>query len=168
MEVSELPWGLILTLVLLLATYAIGSALERSHYRSIKDREAKHRGFPAVTFENLPKGWVVETSNLVQGSVVISVDYFKRFLAGLKLFFGGRITSYEPLLDRARREALLRMVEEATAQGYDAVINVRIETSRLASSARNGKGTSGVEMLAFGTALKLAPPDLGQTGTPKT
>ncbi|MBT8092626.1 MAG: YbjQ family protein, partial [Gammaproteobacteria bacterium] len=55
----------------------------------------------------------------------------------------------------ARREAVLRMVESARQQGYDAVINVRLETSRLANSARDGKGTAGVEMLAFGTALKF-------------
>ena len=47
------------------------------------------------------------------------------------------------------------MTEHAVAEGYDAVINVRLETSRLASSRGNGKGTSGVEMLAFGTAVKL-------------
>ena len=84
------------------------------------------------------------------------LNSFKRFLAGLRMIFGGRIRAYEPLLDRARREALLRMREDAIARGFDLVINVRIETSRLATAARNGRGTAGVEVLAFGTALKLA------------
>jgi uncharacterized protein YbjQ (UPF0145 family) len=97
----------------------------------------------------------VASADLVQGSIVISVDYFKRFLAGLRAIFGGRIRSYEPLLDRARREALLRMTEDAVSRGFDAVVNVRLETARLASSRGNGKGTAGVEMLAFGTALEL-------------
>jgi uncharacterized protein YbjQ (UPF0145 family) len=69
---------------------------------------------------------------------------------------GGRIKTYEPLLDRARREAILRMTEEARSQGYDAVFNVRLETSRLANGRRDGKGIAGVEMLAFGTAVKFA------------
>jgi uncharacterized protein YbjQ (UPF0145 family) len=47
----------------------------------------------------------------VSGSVVVSVDYFKRFLAGLRTLVGGRVTSYETLLDRARREAILRCKE---------------------------------------------------------
>ena len=68
---------------------------------------------------------------------------------------GGRIKTYEPLLDRARREAVLRMTEEAQRLGYDAVINVRLETSRLANARSNGQGIAGVEMLAFGTAIKL-------------
>lgn len=62
---------------------------------------------------------------------------------------------HEPLLDRARREAMLRMTEEARSQGYDAVYNVRLETSRLASSRGDGKGTAGIEMLAYGTAVKF-------------
>ena len=41
----------------------------------------------------------------------------------------------------------------AHARGYDTIINVRIETATLASARRNGKGTAGVEILAFGTAI---------------
>ena len=58
---------------------------------------------------------------------------------------------------RPNREAILRLQEAAQANGYDALVNVRLETSRLASSSRGGQGTAGVEVLAFGTALKLAP-----------
>ena len=90
------------------------------------------------------------------GSIVISLDYFKRVIAGLRGLIGGRIKTYEPLLERARREALLRMTESAREQGYDAIFNVRLETSRLANATRDGKGTAGVEMLAFGTAVKFA------------
>ena len=86
----------------------------------------------------------------------MSLDYFKRFLAGIRAIFGGRIKSYEPLLDRARREAILRMKEEALAKGYTAVINLRLDTSRLASATKDGKSTAGVEILAFGTGLKLS------------
>jgi len=148
--------GLGATLVLLIITYFIGTHIERSHFKQIREREAGHRAFPVITFETLPEGWQVQEAGLVQGSVVISVDYFKRFVAGLRALVGGRIKTYEPLLDRARREAVLRMIEQAKRDGYDAVVNVRLETSRLASARSDGKGVAGVEMLAFGTALKLA------------
>jgi uncharacterized protein YbjQ (UPF0145 family) len=59
-------------------------------------------------------------------------------------------------LERARREAILRMTEEAQQQGFDAIFNVRLETSRLANARRDGKGVAGVEMLAYGTAVKFA------------
>jgi len=48
------------------------------------------------------------------------------------------------------------MTESAREQGYDAIFNVRLETSRLANSRGDGNGTAGVEMLAFGTAVKFA------------
>jgi len=89
------------------------------------------------------------------GNVVISQDYFKRVVAGLKGIVGGNIRTFEPLLERARREALLRMKGIAHARGYDTIINVRLETATLASARSNGKGTAGVEVLAYGTAVKL-------------
>ena len=72
---------------------------------------------PAVTFRSVPSGWQVTESTLIAGSVVISVDYFKRFLAGLRAIFGGRIKSYESLLDRARREALMRIKQKGRRAG---------------------------------------------------
>jgi len=141
--------------VVLLGTYFIGSTIERRHFADILAREATYRAFPVVTFETVPADWNVTSSDLAQGSVVISVDYFKRFLASLRNLVGGRVKSYEPLLDRARREAVLRMIEDARARGYDAILNARIETSRIATGQQN-KGVAGVEMLAFGTAVKLA------------
>jgi uncharacterized protein YbjQ (UPF0145 family) len=143
-------------LVLLIGTYLIGSAIERSHYREIRIRELRSRRFPTVNFRTPPQSWNVVDAEMVLGNVVISIDYFKRFLAGLRMLFGGRVSSYESLLDRARREAVLRMKEDAFERGYNAVVNVRIETSRLASSNRKGEGTAGVEILAFGTAVKFA------------
>ena len=145
-----------LPLLLLLVAYFIGSHIEKKHFRSIQKRETEAHGFPVVSFDTMPADWSAKSSDLVTGSVVISVDYFKRVIAGLRGLVGGRIKTYEPLLDRARREAMLRMIEEARSQGYDAVFNVRLETSRLASGSRDGKGIAGVEMLAFGTAVKFA------------
>lgn len=142
-------------LILIVFAYFVGSALEKRHFASIIEREKALREFPVLTFENLPDDWTVASSEMVAGSIVVSLDYFKRIIAGLRGLIGGRVKTYEPLLERARREAVLRMVEEAQALGYHAVVNVRLETSRLANSTRDGKGTAGVEMLAFGTALRL-------------
>jgi uncharacterized protein YbjQ (UPF0145 family) len=145
-----------LPLLILVIAYFIGSWIEKKHFRDIREREAKTHGFPVVSFNTMPDDWNVNSSHMVTGSIVISLDYFKRVIAGLKGLVGGRIKTYEPLLERARREALLRMTEEAQLQGYDAIFNVRLETSRLANARRDGKGVAGVEMLAFGTAVKFA------------
>lgn len=145
-----------LPVLTLLVAYFIGAVIERRHFRSIRKREDALHGFPVVSFDTMPEDWSAASAQMVTGSIVISLDYFKRVIAGLRGLVGGRIKTYEPLLERARREALLRMAESAREQGYDAVFNVRLETSRLANSTRDGNGTAGVEMLAFGTAVKFA------------
>jgi len=132
--------------------YFAGSRAERKHYRSIREREEKLLKQPAVTFGKFQGQEDVAESRLVAGSAVISVDYFKRLLAGLRALVGGRIKSYESLLDRARREAILRMKEQAA--GADAIVNLRIETTSISKgSGRRNKSVSTVEALAYGTAL---------------
>ena len=141
-------------MALLVVAYFTGAVFERRHYASIRERELRWRSLPAVTLRSVPPGWRATECSLVTGSVVISVDYFKRFLSGLRMIFGGRVKAYETLLDRARREALLRLKEDAVERGYHAVVNVRLETCRIAN-ARNSERIAGLEVLAFGTGLKL-------------
>lgn len=148
--------SLAITPVAILGAWLSGTILERRHLKSLLLLEHGSRNVLAVTVEDLPADWRVESCELVMGNVVISQDYFKRIAASLKGLVGGRIGVLEPLLERARREALLRMKGVAHARGYDTVVNVRIETATLASARGNGKGTAGVEILAFGTAIRLA------------
>ena len=148
--------SLLVTPVMLLGAWISGGILERRHLKSLLLLESGSRGMLILTIEDLPPDWHVESSELVMGNVVISQDYFKRFAASIKGIFGGNIGVLEPLLERARREAVMRMKGVAHARGYDTIINVRIETATLASARGNGKGTAGVEILAFGTAILLS------------
>lgn len=141
-------------LTLIIVAYIVGSLLEKRHFSDIRRREKQLQKFPALTTEQLPADWNPSDATLMAGSIVVSLDYFKRIIAGLRGLIGGRVKTYEPLLDRARREAMLRLVEQAQTRGFDAVINVRLETSRMANS-QGDSGTAGVEMIAFGTAIKL-------------
>jgi uncharacterized protein YbjQ (UPF0145 family) len=144
-----------ITPIMLLGAYITGTILERRHLKSLLLLESGSRDVLAVTIEDIPPEWEVESSELVMGNVVISQDYFKRVAARIKGIFGGNIRVLEPLLERARREALIRMKGVAHARGYKTIINVRIETSTLASSRGNGKSTAGVEILAYGTAITI-------------
>lgn len=158
-----LLFGLGATAVLLVVGCVAGSIAERNHYRSIRSREQALVALPALTFENLPAEWSVQRSGLVAGSVVVSLDYFKRFLAGLRNLVGGRLRSYESLLDRARREAVLRMKEDAQRRGFDVVCNTRLETSSISTPRRDGKGVAGIEVVAYGTGL-VVPEFQGRRG----
>ncbi len=145
---------LLFPLLLLAFAYLIGRHLEKRHFRIIREREEACKWMPIVTFLPNLGARPIDSAEMVYGCVVVSLDHFKRFLAALRSIVGGRIKAYEPLLDRARREAILRMKESAIEKGYQVVVNVRLETSRLASAGKQGKGTTGVEILAFGTAVK--------------
>jgi uncharacterized protein YbjQ (UPF0145 family) len=135
---------------LIVIGFVVGQFLERRHYRSIEQRERELVGL-ATTSSKRPIGEIPNPSRveLVEGACVISVDYFKRFVAGLRQFFGGNIRSYETLVDRARREAVLRL--KATCSDADQVINLRIETSSITKGRRNQIGS--IEVHAYATAI---------------
>lgn len=144
-----------ITPAMLLGAWLSGTLLERRHLKNLRLLESGSSDLMALTIEDLPPTWQVEACDLVIGNVVISQDYFKRFAASIKGIFGGNIGVFEPLLERARREALIRMKAAARELGHDTIINVRIETSPLARARPDGKGTAGVEIMAFGTAISL-------------
>ena len=143
-------FDLIIFLVLLVAGYVFGQLAEKRHFRSIIQREQELRDVLCFSERTIPLTGEVRSA-LVCGSVVISIDYFKRFVAGLRNLIGGRVSSYESLLERARREAILRMKAEARAQGAQSVWNVRLETSSIYKDTRQSVGA--VEVLAYGTAV---------------
>jgi len=145
---------LIVFVVLLSLGYFAGTMAESRHYRSIQKRERELLKLPAVTAEDfLDEGREIEDVRLVHGSVVISIDYFKRILAGLRNIFGGEVKSYLTLIDRGRREAVLRMKEEAA--DADIILNLRIETSAIGQNANRRNTVGSIEVMAYGTAVKL-------------
>ena len=136
----------------LVVAFFIGATVEKNHYKSIKQREKHFLGLPAVTIKSaIPADEQIDKTRLAVGSVVVSLDHFKRFVASLTLIFGGRVVTYESLLDRARREAILRM--KAAYPNADLIANVRVETSTIGSNANEKKQIGSIEALAYGTAI---------------
>ena len=148
---SEFFWQLVSLLFFLTVGFVSGSLVERRHYRSIRKREAEYQDLIVVSSKTLPNWSQPPKTELVTGSVVISVDYFKRFIAALRKLFGGRLHTYESLIDRGRREALLRAQEAARKKGATMIFNLRLETSSI--SKGNGRAIGSVEVLAYGTAI---------------
>ena len=137
-------------LTLLIIGYGFGTYNERRHFRSIQEREEHYRRITTFSTKRLPPG---STSSvcLAAGSVVISIDYFKKISAGLRNIIGGRVSAYESLLERARREAILRMKADAEDKGATTIINVKLETSSITKGRKGQIGA--VEVLAYGTGL---------------
>ena len=140
--------------ILLVLGLVIGRATESAHLRRLDAQEQSFSDILVTAMRRLPPGWRASDSVLVNGEVVIATDYFKVFAASLRKLFGGRVRSYETLVDRARREAICRMLTQARRAGANAVWNVRIETSTIQGKQQGKSG--GVEVLAYGTAMKVA------------
>lgn len=148
---EQFQFQLVIGLVLLVLGYFFGRYFEKKHFESIIQREAELANIVVIASKHTTASDSAKPGMMVTGSVVISVDYFKRFLAMLRTIFGGRVTAYEALLDRARREAILRMKQEAKAMNADRIFNIKLETASISNNASGNIGS--VEVLAYGTAL---------------
>ena len=141
-------YDILFFVTLLLVGYVFGTMIEKRHFATLAKREEQMLYLPTISLKKPLQEEGITRSVLVDGSVVISIDFFKKFVAGLINFFGGNISVYETLVDRARREAILRMKE--SAKDASEIINIKIETS---SITKNTKGVGAIEVLAYGTAI---------------
>ena len=91
---------------------------------------------------------------LVRGNTVRAAHAAQDLSAGFQNLVGGEIREYTKLMAEAREQALDRMVAEASARGADAVVDVRMTSCEVARGA--------AEILAYGTAVKLANPPQAQ------
>lgn len=149
---------LFIFLLLIVVGYTCGTIAEKRHYKSIIQREKALLKLMVVNAEGRFAEGAVKDAFLVNGSAVISNDYFKRLLANLRNIFGGRVKAYESLIDRSRRESILRMKEEAHAKGAHMIVNLRLETSTIGRSANKKKQVGSLETLAYGTAVVMNRP----------
>ncbi len=141
----------LLPIFILVVAYAVGSYNEQRHYERLEQSELSLKSIMVCDLKRLPANWDVQRSALVCGEVVIANDRFKAWLAHWINLFGGRISCYEALVERARREAIVRMLEEARMINANAVWNVRVETATIQGKSQAG----GVEVLAYGTAVAV-------------
>lgn len=138
---------------LLLLGLVAGTIAENKHFGDLKRREKKVKSLNVINFgahEPLPEA---QEATLIVGSVVIASDFFRFYLAAILSILGGNIGVYETLIERGRREAILRLKEKAIALGARQVLNLRLETSNLNGEQNKGGGVQ-VEVIAYGTAIR--------------
>jgi len=88
---------------------------------------------------------IVEMKGMVFGLVVRSRGLGGNIMAGLRSIGGGEIHEYTELLEDTRRQAIDRLVRNATLTGANAVISMRFDSSEIAGSMS--------EIVAYGTAV---------------
>jgi len=102
-----------------------------------------------TTTENIPGYRVVNVIGQVFGLTVRSRGVGGNMAASFKSLVGGEIRSYTKLLEDARREAVDRLVQTATAAGANAVVMMRFDSSEM--------GQTMSEIVAYGTAVVVEP-----------
>jgi len=103
-----------------------------------------------VTTPTLPGCSVVKVLGVVTGLTVRTRGVGGKFVAGIEGMFGGEVTSYSSEAEKARKESLQRLVDNAKAMGANAVIGADFETSDIL------QGTATL-FSAYGTAVVVKP-----------
>jgi uncharacterized protein YbjQ (UPF0145 family) len=102
-----------------------------------------------VTTENVAGHRIREVKGQVFGVVVRSRGLGGNILAGLRSIIGGEIHEYTALLEEARRHAVDRLMQNATAMGANAIVMMRFDSSEI--------GQVMSEIVAYGTAVVIEP-----------
>ena len=85
----------------------------------------------------------------VASETIIGANVFRDIMAGLRDFFGGRSSSYEEVLKKAKDTALQELQERATAMGANAVIGIDLDYETV------GANGSMLMVTASGTAVVI-------------
>lgn len=98
-----------------------------------------------VNTETIAGYRVVEVKGIVQGNTVRAKHMGRDIAAGFKNLVGGELKGYTELLTESRRQAMERMMAQASELGANAIVNVRFSTSAVSAGA--------AELYAYGTGV---------------
>ena len=102
-----------------------------------------------TTIPNIEGHPIKEYKGLVTGETIIGANFLKDFLAGITDFFGGRSSSYEAVLAKAKDVALREMQDRAAAMGANAIVGIDLDYEVL------GKENSMLMVTSSGTAVVI-------------
>jgi len=141
--------GLIIQIVIFAILFSVGFGFgrynERKHLQYLDKQEQR------LAYIRVNNSRFIESTfpgHMISSNVVISHDYFKYAIANVQNMLGGRLTSYESVVERARREAIIRLKLEAEKMGADQIMGIRLSTTEL------GMQGGMVEVFAYGTAIQ--------------
>ncbi|MBB6362140.1 MULTISPECIES: YbjQ family protein [Acinetobacter] len=141
--------GLILQIIIFAILFCVGFGFGRynegKHFRYLDEQEQR---LAYIRVNNSRFAVSEYSGQMISSNVVISHDYFKYAIANVQNILGGRLTSYESVVERARREAIVRLKLEAEKIGATQIMGIRLSTTEL------GMQGGMVEVFAYGTAIQ--------------
>lgn len=110
----------------------------------------KHMSMLVVTTPTVPGYDIVKVLGAVHGITVRTRGVGGKIVAGIEGILGGEVTAYTSECEKARRESLNRLIENASQMGANAIVGVEFETSDIL------QGTATV-FATYGTAVVVRP-----------
>jgi len=101
-----------------------------------------------VTTPNLPGYEIVKVLGSVDGLTVRTRGVGGKIVAGIQGVFGGEVTAYTSECEKARKESLNRLIENAKKMGANAVIGTDFETSDILQGTATVFATYGTAVIA--------------------
>lgn len=142
--------------IVLMPVFCIVSSVlnERIHFKRLMEEERQLADMVYSDMKTLPPNWSIGKTFFVSENVVVANDYLKRFFWIFRKLVGGNSRSFEKMVERGRREVLVRLLKRAKQHGANVVWNIRMETTIVQlNSGGDNKTMAGIEMMAYGTAF---------------
>ena len=150
-----LVWSIAYPVMLVWAVLFSGKKLNRQ-IADTASREASlresHGRDPLTTIDGGYRSDIA-SCGVVWTGVVFGPSHWHLLIGWLNNLIGGSIDIFQKVVSAGRAEAMQRLRENAVANGFDDVINVRIDTSDMAPQGGKG-GVRAVEVFAYGTGVK--------------
>lgn len=142
---DPLIFKIILFVILFSVGFGFGRYYEQKHFKELEANESR---LAYIKIDTQRFATSEFPGHMISSNVVISHDYFKYVIANIQNVLGGRLTSYESIVERARREAVVRLKLEAEKMGATSILGLRLSTTEL------GMQGGMVEVFAYGTAIQ--------------
>ena len=136
-----------------------GTKVERMHEEANQRRDSQRDRMGREILNSIDGGYRTDVSSagLVHANGVFGPSHWHLMIGFVNNLIGGSVTVFQQVISAGRAEVMQRLREQAEEDGWDEVINVRIDTASMTPQSSNSRNTvRGVEIYAYGTGIKYA------------
>ena len=134
-----------------------GTKVERMHEEANQRRDSLRDRMGREILNSIDGGYRTDVSSagLVHANGVFGPSHWHLMIGFVNNLIGGSVTVFQQVISAGRAEVIQRLREQAEEDGWDEVINVRIDTASMTPQSSNSRNTvRGVEIYAYGTGIK--------------
>tara|TARA_B100000886_G_scaffold55571_1_gene34017 strand:- start:163 stop:792 length:630 start_codon:yes stop_codon:yes gene_type:complete len=150
-------WTIVYPIMFLWGAVSSSKNVERMHENANRRKMSLRQRRGREILNTIDGGYRRNASNvgLVHANGVFGPSHWHLVIGFFNNLIGGSVTVFQQVISAGRAEVMQRLRDQAEAEGWDEVINVRIDTANMTPQSSNNKNTiRGVEIFAYGTGIK--------------